>query len=212
MGRTLIKKYKSRNLVNINSVPGVWRVIESHSAGGNAEMESYNVTTLQHWRDAMINIFRLSVVLLGLSIGSVVFAANIEVTGAWARATLPEQDMGMASLAITSKQAATLIGISSRVCKSVEMHSMSHDNNMMQMREVNEITLPAGSRVDFSESGYHLMLIGLKAPLKEGVSVPLTLRIKLANRRVINVKAQAEVRPVTEAQAPEAKDEHIHHH
>jgi copper(I)-binding protein len=149
----------------------------------------------------MTNLYRLSALLIGLILSAVVCAADIQVEGAWARATVPGQDVGMVSLTITSKQAARLIGISSAACNSVEMHSMSHDNGMMQMREVKGIALPAGIRVDLAESGYHLMLVGLKAALKQGDSVPLTLRIKQANQRVAKIKVFAEVKSIAATQA-----------
>jgi periplasmic copper chaperone A len=150
----------------------------------------------------MTNLYRLSALLFGLLLNSFVCAADIQVEGAWARATMPGQDVGMVSLTITSKQVAKLIGISSAACGSVEMHSMTHDNGMMKMREVKGIALPAGKRVDFAESGYHLMLVGLKAALKQGDSVPLTLRIKQANQRVAKVEVFAEVKSIAATQVP----------
>jgi copper(I)-binding protein len=158
----------------------------------------------------MPNLYRFVWLLLGLLLSTIVYAGDIQVAGAWARATLPGQDMGMVDLSITSKQAATLIGVSSTVCKSVEMHSMTHENNMMKMREVNAITLTAGKRVNLAESGYHLMLVGLKGSLKAGESVPLTLSIKMSGQRVVKIKVRAEVKPVTTTQAPDGEDAHTH--
>jgi copper(I)-binding protein len=145
----------------------------------------------------MTLFFRFCALLSGLTLSAVIYAADIQISGAWARATLPGQDVGMVSLIITSKQKANLVGISSTACKSVEMHSMSHENNMMKMREVKTIPLPAGETIDFDEEGYHLMLIGLKAPLTAGEMLPLTLRFKQANQRVVKVHTQAEVKSVT---------------
>jgi copper(I)-binding protein len=149
----------------------------------------------------MTHLYRLSSLLIGLLLSAVVCAADIQVEGAWARATVPGQDVGMVSLTITSKQVAKLIGIFSTACGSVEMHSMTHDNGMMKMREVKVIALPAGKRVDLAESGYHLMLVGLKDALKQGDSVPLTLRIKQANQRVAKIKVFAEVKSIAASQA-----------
>jgi copper(I)-binding protein len=160
----------------------------------------------------MTKLIRLSVLLFGLSLNAIVYAADIQVENAWARATVPGQDVGMVNLSITSKQAATLIGITSAACKSVEMHSMTHENNMMKMREVKAIALSAGKRVNFEESGYHLMLIGLKSPLGEGENIPLTLRVKMATQREVNVKVLAEVKSLTATQASNEEDAHTHHH
>ncbi|NOU01330.1 MAG: copper chaperone PCu(A)C [Gallionella sp.] len=150
--------------------------------------------------NATTKFIRVSVLLVGVSLSAIAYAADIQVSSAWARATLPGQDVGMVSLIITSKQAAKLVGISSTACKSVEMHSMTHENNMMKMREVKTIPLPAGETIDFDEEGYHLMLIGLKAPLIAGEKLPLTLRVKQANQRVVKANIQAEVKSVTTTQ------------
>jgi copper(I)-binding protein len=137
---------------------------------------------------------------------------GIEISGAWTRATAPGQDQAGVDLSITSKQAATLVGVSSPVAKTVELHSMTTEGGMMRMREVKTIELPAGKRVNLGESGYHLMLNGLKAPLKEGETVPLTLSIKVGKHGAVKFKTRAEVRSLTATKAPSQEDEHQHMH
>ena len=159
----------------------------------------------------MINFFRYSALLLSLFLCGAVHAQDIHIHSAWARETLPGQDTGMVSLSLTSKHAATLTAVSSPACKTVEMHQMSHDNNMMKMREVNSIALSAGVEINFAESGYHLMLVGLKQPLQAGGKIPLTLIIKTADKRVSKVKASAEVKPFA-AQANDGEAAHTHQH
>ncbi|HXU94108.1 MAG TPA: copper chaperone PCu(A)C [Gallionella sp.] len=159
----------------------------------------------------MTNLLRIGALLAALSFNIGAYAGDIQVEGAWSRATAPGQADAMADLAITSKQAATLVGISSAACKSVELHSMTHEGGVMKMREVKTLELPAGKRVSLSEGGYHLMLIGLKAPLKAGEAVPLTLKIKTAGKREVSVEAKAEVKPLAEPKAEPAQDEHAHH-
>lgn len=146
----------------------------------------------------MSNLFRIGGLLAAMLLSASVFASDIKVEKAWARATAPGQDTAGVDLTITSKQDATLVGASSTVCKTIELHSMTmtHDSGMMKMREVPAIKLPAGKLVNLGKSGYHLMLTGLKAPLKAGESVPLTLDIKVADLTV-KVEAKAEVRPLT---------------
>ena len=124
-------------------------------------------------------------------------AADISVSQAWARATAPGQDTAMVDLVITSAHRSRLLGFSSPVCKTGEMHSMKQDGGMMRMREVDSIDLPRGS-MSLEKSGYHLMLVGLKEPLKAGESVPLTLDVQEGGREV-RVKAVAEVSPLTGA-------------
>jgi copper(I)-binding protein len=159
----------------------------------------------------MTRIYRLGGLLAALLLGANVYAAEVSVEGAWSRATAPGQDAAMVDLSITSVQAATLVGVSSPACKAAELHSMTHEGGVMKMREVKEIALTAGQRVGLGESGYHLMLIGLKAPLKAGEVVPLTLNVRLADKRVVNVEVKAEVRPLTEARAMQQGGGHMHH-
>ena len=133
------------------------------------------------------------------------YAGDIQVENAWARATAAGQDTAMVDLAITSAKGATLTGFSSPACKTPQMHSMTHDNGMMKMREVQSVELPAGQRVALNESGYHLMLIGLNAPLTAGQSVPLTLNIRSGGKD-LKVEVAADVKPLTEPMHM-----HMHH-
>lgn len=135
------------------------------------------------------------------------YAGDIQVENAWSRATAPGQDTAMADLTITSVKDARLVGFSSPACKKGEIHSMTHENGMMKMREMSSIELPAGRHVGLEAGGYHLMLVGLKAPLKAGESVPLTLNVMIGAKEV-KVEVAAQVKPLTEV-AP--MDEHMHH-
>ena len=83
---------------------------------------------------------------------------------------------------------------------------------MMRMREVKAIELPAGKTVNLGESGYHLMLDGLNAPLKEGETVPLTLSIMVGKQGVVKVETTVEVKSLTATEAESHDDEHMHMH
>jgi periplasmic copper chaperone A len=97
----------------------------------------------------------------------------------------------LASVKNNSKQADALLSASSPVAKSVELHTMSMDGEVMRMREVKEIEITAGSEVKMERGkGYHIMLIGLKAPLKDGEKIPLKLKFKIAGE--IDIVANVE--------------------
>lgn len=160
----------------------------------------------------MMQSFRIGVLAAMLAFSAGIFAGELQVEGAWARATLPGQDAGMADMTLTAAQDAVLTGASSPACNSIELHTMTHEGGMMKMREVKEIALPAGKRVNLGKSGYHLMLIGLKAPLKAGDSVPLTLKVKLADSRTVEMAASAETKPLTAPKPAAADEAHDHHH
>lgn len=147
----------------------------------------------------MVNFYRFGGLLAALLLSASAYAGDIQVEGAWTRATLPGQDMAMVYMSITSKQAATIVGVSSKTAKAAEMHTMEHKGGMMKMYEVKSISLPADSRLEMSMHGYHLVLAGLKAPLKAGATVPLTLNIEMADKSIVKVGVQAEVRPLKNA-------------
>lgn len=145
----------------------------------------------------MTRFHRFGGLLAALLLSASVYAADdVKVEGAWTRATAPNQDMAMVYMSITSTQNATITGVSSKAAKTAEMHTMEHKGGMMKMYEVKSINLPANERMDMNMHGYHLVLSGLKAPLKAGRTVPLTLSIEMADKRVVKVDVQAEVRPL----------------
>ena len=158
----------------------------------------------------MKNIIRYGWFVAALLFSIASYAADIEVSGGWIRATAPGQDQGGADLSIISKRAATLVGASSPVCKFVQLHTMTSEGGMMKMREIKAIELPAGKRVNLRESGYHLMLIGLKAPLKEGETVPLTLSIKVGKQGLVKVETTAEVGSLTAGKSAPQGDKQMH--
>lgn len=147
----------------------------------------------------MIGLYRFGGLLAALLLSASAYAGDIQVEGAWTRATLPGQDMAMVYMSITSKQNATITGVSSNASKAAEMHTMEHKGGMMKMYQVKSISLPANARLDMNMHGYHLVLAGLKAPLKAGATVPLTLNIEMADKRSVKVDVQAEVRPLKES-------------
>jgi copper(I)-binding protein len=72
----------------------------------------------------------------------------------------------------------------------VELHSMSMDGNVMKMRHIDAIDLPAGQTIELKSGGLHLMLMGLKAPLKDGDRLPMTLKFEKAGsiEVIVNVE------------------------
>ena len=119
-------------------------------------------------------------------------AAQVTVNSAWVRATVPGQTIAGAYLKITSASTAYLIGGSSPVAKAVELHQMSLENNVMKMRPLARVELPAGAAVELTPGSYHLMLIDLTHPLVAGERVPLKLTIedKSGRRQTVEVKAE----------------------
>jgi len=114
--------------------------------------------------------------------------AQVKVEQPWARPTVEGQMAGGAFLKIQNQGGADrLLAASSSAAGMVQLHSMAMDGNVMKMREVEAIELPAGKTVELKPGGLHIMLMGLKAPLKAGSSVPLTLKFEKAGAVTVNL-------------------------
>lgn len=119
--------------------------------------------------------------------------AQTVVSDAWARATVPAQKTGGAYLTVRSPDTARIVAASSPAAGGVELHTMQMQGTMMSMREMPSIDLPAGKAV----SDFHVMLMDLKAPLREGATVPLELVVEHAGGRRETVKVAVPVKPLT---------------
>lgn len=119
--------------------------------------------------------------------------ADITVKDPWVRATVPQQKATGAFMQITAPKAARLVEASSPVAGVTEIHEMTMDKDIMRMRAIPGIDLPAGKAVELKPGGYHVMLMDLKAPITEGQDVPVTLVIEGADkkRETVVIKATA---------------------
>ena len=106
------------------------------------------------------------------------FAADpVGVTRAWARITAPEQAMGVAYMTLQSPVDTTLLEVTSPAADQIEIHKMSINKGVMQMRMLKTLPLPAGKAVKFEPGGLHLMLFGLHDGMKHGGRFLLTLKL-----------------------------------
>ena len=92
--------------------------------------------------------------------------AQVTVADAWVRTTVAQQTTTAAYMTITSAHGGKLVEASSPVAASAEVHEMKMAGDMMKMRAVDALPLPAGKPVELKPNGLHMMLVGLKAPLK----------------------------------------------
>jgi len=120
-------------------------------------------------------------------------AAEISVSDAWARATMPGQKVSGAYMQIRSDVDARLVGASSLAVPRVEVHEMKMDGDVMRMREVQSIELPKGKTVSLEPGGFHIMLMNLPKPIAAGDVIPLTLVVESGGKRQ-NVEVKAEAR------------------
>jgi periplasmic copper chaperone A len=111
----------------------------------------------------------------------------IEVKNAWARATPGKVETGAAYLTIESAAPDRLTGVSTPVAGKAEVHEMTMQGGVMKMRPLGPVDLPAGHAVVLKPGGTHIMLTGLKQPLRVGESFPLTLDFERAGKREVTV-------------------------
>lgn len=114
---------------------------------------------------------------------------DLTIDEPWARPTPHGAVTGAGYMVLTNTgdDADRLVGASSEVCDRVELHTHLMDNGVMRMRQVPSVELPPGESVAIAPGGLHLMLIGLKSPLEEGMSFPLTLMFEGGGSTTVNV-------------------------
>jgi copper(I)-binding protein len=138
--------------------------------------------------------------ILALSSGAL-FAQTVDIKDAWARATVPGQKATGAFMKLTAKEGSKLVGVSSPVAGVGEVHEMKMEGDIMKMRAIPGLDLPAGKSVELKPGGYHVMLMDLKSTLQKDTTIPLTLVFKDA--KGVETKTELSV-PVSMA-APGAK-------
>ncbi len=127
-------------------------------------------------------------------------AAQTRVSDAWVRATVAQQLGTGAFMRITSAQGGRLVAVQSPVARIAEVHEMVMQGDVMAMRAIESLELPAGKAVVLKPGGHHLMLMGLNQQLKPGETVPLTLVVEGKDGKRETLEVKAAVRPLgTEA-------------
>ena len=125
-------------------------------------------------------------------------AQTVEVKDAWVRTTVPGQKATGAFMKITAKEGTRLVGASTPAAGVAEVHEMKMDGDVMKMRAVPALELPAGKTVELKPGGFHVMLMDLKAALPQDSTVPLTLLFKDAK----GVESKLELKLPVAASAP----------
>lgn len=110
--------------------------------------------------------------------------APVKVEGAWIRATVPGQSGTGGFMTLTASEPLSLVGVASPVAGVGEVHEMKMEGDVMKMRAMPALELPAGKPVTLKPGGYHLMLMELKAPLKVDTQIPVTLQLRDAKGQV----------------------------
>ena len=137
---------------------------------------------------------KMVTVTISLCVALMVSAAHaqIAVEDAWIRATPPGAKTAAGYLIIRADAADHLVSVSSPAAERVETHITVHEGDMARMRQVKGYDVPANGTLELKPGGAHLMFVNIKAPMKEGMTVPATLKFQ----HLGEFKVEFQVRPL----------------
>ncbi|HWT08816.1 MAG TPA: copper chaperone PCu(A)C [Roseomonas sp.] len=119
-------------------------------------------------------------------------AGDITIDHPWTRAAGANGNGGgFLRLRNAGAQPDRLIAAASPAARVVELHTMVRDGDVMRMRPVQDIPIAPGQTVELRPGGFHIMLIGLTAPMAQGSRVPLTLRFERAGEVQVELTVEA---------------------
>lgn len=119
-------------------------------------------------------------------------AGDITIGHPWSRAAgAGGTGAGFLKLTNNGTQPDRLISATSPLAPVVELHTMVRDGDVMRMRPVQDITIAPGQTVELRPGGFHIMLVGLTAPMNQGTRVPLTLRFERAGEVQVELAVEA---------------------
>lgn len=101
-----------------------------------------------------------------------------------------------------SGQEVRLVGAASDVAKKVELHTHINDNGVMKMRQIKYISVAAHQETKLQPGGLHIMFIGLQKELKEGQTIPMTLKFKDGSQKSLTIPVKSVMNPMN----------NMHHH
>ncbi|MBU3577754.1 copper chaperone PCu(A)C [Polynucleobacter sp. UK-Kesae-W10] len=137
----------------------------------------------------LIKAFSIGLLILGVQgagmaqgVTKSVSSDAIKIENAYTRATAPGQQVAGGFMKIENKgnNGDQLLSASSPAAGEVQLHEMAMDGNVMKMRQVKDIAVPAGGSVELKPGGYHLMFLNLKGPFVAGETVPVKLKFAKA--------------------------------
>ena len=121
--------------------------------------------------------------------GAATQMSEITIRDGWLQEAPPSQKITAAYMVIENhgKADIALTRATSPVIDVIELHKMELSDGLMKMRRVESIKIPSVGEVELKLGGYHLMVIGLKQPLKEGDTVTISLEFNDGRRQSIEI-------------------------
>ena len=135
----------------------------------------------------------VSNLVLAQAVTKTVTTNTIKIEDAYTRATAPGQQVAGGFMKIENKASAPdqLVSASSPAAGEVQLHEMSMEGNVMKMRQIKDIDVPAGGVVELKPGGLHLMLMNIKAPLNAGETIPVKLKFAKAGEVEVKMPVNA---------------------
>jgi copper(I)-binding protein len=158
-----------------------------------------------------LNLKALLVAASLVAMNAMAQAPAVKIDAAWARATVPGQKGTGAFMTLTAQQSLRLVGVASPVAGVAEIHEMKMEGDVMRMRAIAALDLPAGKSVALRPGGYHLMLMDLKQPLVKDTQVPVTLRFADAQGKTSEMQLSLPIALAAPGGAPKAATGHGAH-
>ena len=134
-----------------------------------------------------------SALIISAALFSVSANAAVTVEDAWVRATVEGQQATGAFMKLTSDTDGKLVKAKSDISKSVEIHEMAMQDDIMKMRQIPNLDLPKGEVVELKPGSYHIMFIDLHNQVKENDEIALQLVVENndGSKETIDIKAPA---------------------
>ena len=130
--------------------------------------------------------------LVGLVQAQNAKVGSLQIENAYTRAMMPGQQVAGGFMKIENKGAADqLVSVSSPVAGEVQLHEMAMEGNVMKMRQVKDIPVPAGGAVELKPGGLHLMFMNVKTPLAAGQTVQVKLKFAKAGEVEVKMPVNA---------------------
>ncbi len=135
---------------------------------------------------------KISTFLILFSSSNLLLADVINIEDAYVREVPPGLPTSASFLVLKNDSDAdiALIKVTGDIAKNIELHEHVHNDGMMEMRQVEKISIPAKGETKLQPSGYHIMLIGLNKKIKAGDSVELTLEFDNGTKKTINAEVK----------------------
>ena len=129
--------------------------------------------------------------LIALALIALPAWAQVSAERPWTRATPPGATVGAGFVTLRNTGAADrVVGATSPVAGRVEMHVTIREGEVMRMRQVRSLEVPAGGSYELKPGGAHLMLVDLKRPLRKGERIPLTLKLERAGELKVQLPVE----------------------